>query len=136
MDYRASQVEETVNVPVERIPAIIGKGGSQIKEIQGTSGAQVNIDKESNVVTLKGTAFEVQVARDLIEAVVNPPEPQYEATTQMDLSLHPMGQRAVHVIKGACVLRYYIPTCGTHCKLFTSAVFFAGFSIAFVTSGC
>lgn len=37
----------------------------------------------------------------MIENVVNPPEPQYEATTQMDLSLHPMGERAVHVIKGA-----------------------------------
>eukprot|EP00038_Savillea_parva_P025508 m.48005 g.48005 ORF g.48005 m.48005 type:complete len:619 (+) comp6949_c0_seq1:114-1970(+) len=100
MDYRASQVEETVNVPVDRIPAIIGKGGSKIKEIQSASGASVNIDKDSNVVTLKGTAFEVQTARELIEAVVNPPEPQYEATTQMDLSLHPMGQRAMHVIKG------------------------------------
>jgi hypothetical protein len=58
------------------------QAADQIKEIQGTSGAldsprskttlTRSRSRESNVATVNGTAFEDQVARDLIEAVVYP----------------------------------------------------------------
>jgi len=99
-DFQATQVEETVEVPEDRVPAIIGKGGAKIKELQAESGAKINIERGANVVTLMGTVVEVQLARELIKNVVNPPEPQYEASTVMNLSQHPMGTRAVSVIVG------------------------------------
>lgn len=95
-----SIISEVVNVKQDRIPAIIGKGGTKIKELEAESGATIKVEKESNVVRVKGDAAQVMKAKALIELVVNPPEPVYETTTTMDLSLLPMGKNSVYVIKG------------------------------------
>jgi len=93
-------ITEIVDVPGDRIPAIIGKGGSKIKELEAESGANIKVQKETNVVTVRGDSDQVMKAKALIDLVLNPPEIQYETTTTMDLSLLPMGTRSVYVIKG------------------------------------
>jgi polyribonucleotide nucleotidyltransferase len=93
-------ITEIVDVPGDRIPAIIGKGGSKIKELEVESGANIKVQKETNVVTVRGDSAQVMKAKALIDLVLNPPEIQYETTTTMDLSLLPMGTRSVYVIKG------------------------------------
>eukprot|EP00041_Stephanoeca_diplocostata_P029828 m.888883 g.888883 ORF g.888883 m.888883 type:complete len:601 (-) comp23640_c0_seq6:2298-4100(-) len=96
-EFDANQQTKTIDVPADMIPSIIGKGGATIKMIQTNAGVSINIDKESKVVTVKGTAGAVATAEQLIKDIVSP---TYEANTTMDLKLHPMGQRAVYVIMG------------------------------------
>lgn len=50
--------------------AILGKGGSQIMELQRTSGAHLSIGKEDNVVTISGTDEQIKEAQGLISAVL------------------------------------------------------------------
>lgn len=51
--------------------AVIGKGGSTVRDIQKKSGgARLDIKKESNVVNISGTKEQVEAARALVEALV------------------------------------------------------------------
>ena len=65
-----------VPVPSELIGTIIGKGGQIINQIRGESLANIKIDTsksksaygfDEQIITITGTAQQIQVAQDLIE---------------------------------------------------------------------
>lgn len=52
-------------------PAVIGRGGSTVRDIQNNSGAKLKIDKETDRLTIIGTTEEIQVAKSLVEEVIS-----------------------------------------------------------------
>mmetsp|Transcript_13475 Transcript_13475/g.23983 ORF Transcript_13475/g.23983 Transcript_13475/m.23983 type:complete len:700 (+) Transcript_13475:97-2196(+) len=51
-------------------PTIIGPGGLKIAEIQQTSGAKVNVDKNTKSCTITGSKSEVEQAKDIIVGII------------------------------------------------------------------
>ncbi|ORX54032.1 hypothetical protein DM01DRAFT_1335887, partial [Hesseltinella vesiculosa] len=64
----------TVNVPRQSLGRIIGKQGNNLKKIHQYAGCQVTIlpddGKEERVLSLRGEATQVQIARDMIQQTV------------------------------------------------------------------
>lgn len=68
---------EEVYVPDQFIGKIIGKGGSNIKSMQENSGAQIKISREMSgnddvLVNIYGNSEQIQVAKKLVDEIVNP----------------------------------------------------------------
>jgi polyribonucleotide nucleotidyltransferase len=53
------------------VGAIIGRGGSKIKELQEESGARINVDKNHFVVTISGDDYAVEKAREAVNAILS-----------------------------------------------------------------
>lgn len=60
------------------VGAVIGKGGSTIKSIQAESGAKLDIEKDSGVVKISGSADQIAHAKVLIKEAVDGPKPEAE----------------------------------------------------------
>jgi len=117
VDAEASILNVAIPVPEGRVPAIIGKGGSKIKEIQTLSGCFIKVDKETNSVTAKGSFEQIQKARELIELTLNPPEIVYQTTTNLDLKQLPTGERSMYIIMGQKGVTIQAIERDTGCKL-------------------
>ena len=64
----------TLKVKVENIGMIIGPGGKTIRDITEKSGATVNIDDDGTVLIASTEAESSDIARSMIEALVEEPE--------------------------------------------------------------
>lgn len=60
----------------DKMGAIIGKGGENIKAIQQESGARLDIDKDSNTITIGGQPNEVAAAKKAVMLIMEPPPPE------------------------------------------------------------
>ncbi|KAJ8712152.1 hypothetical protein PYW07_004994 [Mythimna separata] len=64
-----------VNVPKSIVPALIGRGGSNIKEIEKTTGAKVNMrefsGKDHDVCVIRGRSEATQIAETLVHDFIN-----------------------------------------------------------------
>lgn len=65
------------------VGAVIGRGGSTIKSIQAESGAKLDIEKDSGVVKISGSADQIAAAKVLIKEAVDGPKPEATATIQV-----------------------------------------------------
>lgn len=65
------------------VGAVIGRGGSTIKSIQAESGAKLDIEKDSGVVKVSGSADQIAAAKALIAEAVDGPKPEATATIQV-----------------------------------------------------
>jgi len=102
-EFASSQTEQRVAIDNESVGRVVGKHGAQIKAIETESGARCKIEKldDSSTVVLSGTSEQVSIAERLLDQVLNPPEPVYEATTSMALGVNPLGAKvATQIIKG------------------------------------
>lgn len=90
---------ETVSATVDagdKIPAVIGSGGSVIKFITAKSGAHVEAGRNGKtVVTMQGTADQVATARALVAAAIAGVDVAAEATATVEL-----GARGVPLLIG------------------------------------
>ena len=71
----AQEMKDTFQIPRAVVGRIIGRGGANIKELQDDSGARVDVcddtnDPEFSLVTLRGTAAAMALAREEINSVV------------------------------------------------------------------
>lgn len=62
--------------PAEKVGRVIGKGGSNIKDLESKSGTVIAINQDvpagqPRIVTIKGPALNVAVARDMIANIIN-----------------------------------------------------------------
>jgi len=64
----------TIKVKVDSIGMIIGPGGKTIREITDKSGATINIDDDGTVLIAATEAESSDLAREMIEALVQEPE--------------------------------------------------------------
>ncbi|XP_026746794.1 tudor and KH domain-containing protein homolog isoform X2 [Trichoplusia ni] len=64
-----------VPVPKKLLPALIGRGGSNIKEIEKSTGAKLNVkeftDKEHGVCVIRGRSEATQLAETLVHDFIN-----------------------------------------------------------------
>ncbi|KNC82662.1 hypothetical protein SARC_05062 [Sphaeroforma arctica JP610] len=60
----------------DKMGAVIGKGGENIKSIQQDSGARLDIDKDTNTITIGGQPAEVEAARVAVMLIMEPPPPE------------------------------------------------------------
>jgi far upstream element-binding protein len=72
-------LEIRIAVPDNRIGRVIGRGGETIKRISDESGARLQIERESNEVSAKGDASQLEIARMLIHDIVTAPVRQAPA---------------------------------------------------------
>uniref|UniRef100_A0A7S2RUY5 K Homology domain-containing protein n=1 Tax=Mucochytrium quahogii TaxID=96639 RepID=A0A7S2RUY5_9STRA len=70
----------------KELPAVIGKGGENVRRIQAESGAVVDIDGDSNVCTITGSAEQVSKAAQLIRLYVEHRGPPPEAVETITVS--------------------------------------------------
>ena len=66
-------LEIRIAVPDNMIGRVIGRGGETIKRISDESGARLQIERESNEVSAKGDASQLEIARMLIHDIVTAP---------------------------------------------------------------
>ncbi|XP_037557898.1 probable ATP-dependent RNA helicase DDX43 [Dermacentor silvarum] len=69
---------EVVSVPVQDVAKIIGRGGTRVRELQDASGARISVKKDDTdywetKIELSGPEEARRKARELIEAIVQPP---------------------------------------------------------------
>ena len=62
--------EEQVEIPSEKVGLVIGHQGRRLKEIREECGVQISI-KDNNRAHLRGTAEQVQRAKNMIEEILN-----------------------------------------------------------------
>lgn len=69
-------------IPVDKIGALIGPGGSNIRSIVETTGAQIDVDDDGKVSIFAASAEAMKAARDAVSAVTAEAEPGkiYEGT--------------------------------------------------------
>ena len=81
LNQYAPRIEE-VMIPVDKIGALIGPGGSNIRSIVETTGAQVDVDDDGKVSIFAASAAAMKAARDAVSAVTAEAEPGkiYEGT--------------------------------------------------------
>jgi len=72
-------LEIRIAVPDNMIGRVIGRGGETIKRISDESGARLQIERESNEVSAKGDASQLEIARMLIHDIVTAPVRQASA---------------------------------------------------------
>ena len=61
--------EERIEIPPEKVGLVIGRQGRRLKEIREECGVQIFI--KDNLAHLRGTAEQVQRAKNMIEEVLN-----------------------------------------------------------------
>jgi polyribonucleotide nucleotidyltransferase len=64
----------TIQIPVEKIGAVIGPGGKTIRSIQDETGAQIDIDEDGTVYIATADGESARLARESIEALTEVPE--------------------------------------------------------------
>lgn len=79
----ATAKTETIEVDVDKVKFIIGRGGNKIREIQDRCQVSVQIDKQRNEsgqnnVTLMGDQSNIDRARDMIDRIINDDRDQQE----------------------------------------------------------
>lgn len=82
----------------------MGKGGLTIRGISESSGARLDIDKETNSVTITGQPEEVAAAEKAIKLILKPPPPE----SIMRRDLEPRMVSAILGNKGATIRYIYI----------------------------
>ena len=95
-DESSEVVEEKVEVPANSIGAIIGRGGSEIVNMERVSGAKIQTPRrddgdpnaETKVVTVTGTASQIAKAKEMIMAAVN--EPRSDSRLPQERSAPPV----------------------------------------------
>ena len=95
-DESSEVVEEKVEVPSNSIGAIIGRGGSEIVNMERVSGAKIQTprrddgdpDAATKVVTVSGTASQIEKAKEMIMAAVN--EPRSDSRLPQERSAPPV----------------------------------------------
>ena len=55
-----------MEVPPRLIATVIGKGGSTIEKLQEDSGASINVSRETNSVSIRGTPDNVAKAQEQV----------------------------------------------------------------------
>lgn len=83
----------------DKLGAVLGKGGSTIRGISESSGARLDIDKETNTITVSGQPDEVAAAEKAIKLILTPPPPE----STMRRELEPRMIAAVLGNKGATI---------------------------------
>jgi len=63
----------TFDIQASHIPAIIGKGGSTIREIIEKYNVSIDIDRDSNSVKVTGSSEGIEDAKKYIEAIISTP---------------------------------------------------------------
>lgn len=64
----------TINIPEDKIGAVIGTGGKTIRGIADQSGAEINIDDDGLVTIYGRNRSQAEAARDLVNAIIEEPE--------------------------------------------------------------
>lgn len=67
----------------DKLGAVLGKGGLTIRGISESTGARLDIDKDTNSVTISGQPEEVSAAEKAIRLILVPPPP--ESTMRREL---------------------------------------------------
>ncbi|MDO8428800.1 MAG: KH domain-containing protein [Candidatus Diapherotrites archaeon] len=65
-------LEETIKIPIERIPILIGKEGSTRKEIEQTAKVKLDIDSKTGTVNIEvtqGDAVQLEQALSIVHAI-------------------------------------------------------------------
>ena len=100
----ASSLQRTVVIDLaDKLGAVLGKGGATIRGISESSGARLDIDKETNSITITGQPDEVAAAEKAIKLILVPPPPE----SIMRRELEPRMIAAVLGNKGATI-RYAV----------------------------
>ena len=71
VELKPGEVQVSVELGVGT-PAVIGRGGSKIKELEKTHGVKLNVQNASNVCSIVGKKDAVEGAKTAIEAIVKP----------------------------------------------------------------
>jgi hypothetical protein len=77
---------------------VVGKAGSTVKYITRTSGADINISKDSTRITISGSADQVEMAKKLITETIEkraPPEEESWTETKVTPSPAPIKPKKV-----------------------------------------
>ncbi len=64
----------TVKIPVDKIGAIIGPGGKNIRALQEETGTKIDIEEDGTVYIASTDADKAQMARERIEAITESPQ--------------------------------------------------------------
>jgi len=64
----------TVKIPVDKIGAIIGPGGKNIRALQEETGTRIDIEEDGTVYIASADSEKAQIARERIEAVTETPQ--------------------------------------------------------------
>jgi len=64
----------TVDIPVDKIGALIGPGGKNIRALQEETGAQIEVDDDGRVYISSQNADSVEAAREIVEGMSAVPE--------------------------------------------------------------
>jgi polyribonucleotide nucleotidyltransferase len=64
----------TVKIPVDKIGAIIGPGGKNIRALQEETGTRIDIEEDGTVYIASADSEKAQMARERIEAVTETPQ--------------------------------------------------------------
>jgi len=82
-------IRETVEVDPKFFPGIIGEKGSKIEKLQADCNVRFNLPKKGNVVTIRGTPPNVEIAKERLAAVVADLESKcFTATVDVDARHH------------------------------------------------
>ncbi|MGD8752028.1 MAG: polyribonucleotide nucleotidyltransferase, partial [Anaerolineales bacterium] len=64
----------TIQIPVDKIGAVIGPGGKTIRSIQDETGAQIDIDEDGTVYIATADGESARLAQERVEALTEVPE--------------------------------------------------------------
>lgn len=93
------KTERHISIPVNMVGVVLGKGGSTIKQLQESSGANLSMDKNGSMLKVEGTKKQVELAEQAVEEVLVKNRIVDEA-----LPLSPKSV-AVFTANSACVIR-------------------------------
>eukprot|EP00238_Polyblepharides_amylifera_P006255 CAMPEP_0196579654 /NCGR_PEP_ID=MMETSP1081-20130531/24128_1 /TAXON_ID=36882 /ORGANISM="Pyramimonas amylifera, Strain CCMP720" /LENGTH=641 /DNA_ID=CAMNT_0041899301 /DNA_START=293 /DNA_END=2218 /DNA_ORIENTATION=- len=93
LDKRAEELSNLRSLVItvgSKAPALLGKGGSNIRWITNESGARLDVSCEEGIVTISGTKEQISIAEEMVKVSIHG-----EASECIEL-----GQRGMYVIKG------------------------------------
>jgi len=84
VELKPGEVAETLDLGVGT-PAVIGRAGSTVKDLEKTHKVQLNVNSDSNVCRIVGKQANVTSAKEAIQAIIEPILKAEEAKKQADL---------------------------------------------------
>jgi polyribonucleotide nucleotidyltransferase len=77
---QANMTSEEMTIDADDVGLVVGKSGSTVKYITRTSGADITIARDSTMITISGSADQVQTAKRLITETIERKGPPEEET--------------------------------------------------------
>ena len=88
MDYEKENSNIlSFSIPPKSIARVVGKQGAQIDQIAAETGAVINLDRDSNMISLRGSKAACSAAKKLIQEITQDSKEEFVIELRVERSL-------------------------------------------------